>query len=782
MFLAWLFFPLLILALFTGAGLLLEALGGRRLPGVLLPALGLAALIVSVQLVTAIPGGGPFAGPLAVVLAIAGFARADRTRLVRPELGALAAALVVFLAYAAPVLASGQSGFAGYVKLDDTATWLAVTDRLAEHGAGAGGLAPSSYEATLAAYPEAGYPTGAFGPLAIGTQLAGSDPAWLFAPLLALGAALLSLCFWELARPLLPSRALRAVVCALAPQAAVLYGYVMWGGVKELIAALLIALFASLVSLLLARPPGRRELLPAAFAVAALAAVLSPGGLLWLAPILAPALAILVRRLSLRAALGQLSLLAAIAAALSAPLVARGRLLPPVEHALSDPAALINLFRPLPAEQLLGVWPALDFRIATSAPGLTAALCLALGAGAAIGLALAWRSRAWGVLLQGAAAVGGFALIALTGSPWIAAKAMACASAAILLLCLAGAATLAGRSRSPAGAVLLIFIGSGVLLSSALAYQGVNLAPRQRLAELERIGRLFAGQGPALLTEYEPYGARHFLRRLEAEGSSELRRRQVPLLDGRIAEKGEWSDTDRIDPEALFAYRTLVLRRSPAQSRPPAAYRLRWRGRYYEVWQRPKGARAPLRLALGSAPGASARPDCAAIERLARQAGPGGQLLAAPGAPARVIDLGATAHPAAWERAPGLLPLGAGQAAGRFEIAAGGRFEAWLGGSVKAEMILEIDGRVIGRARSELNPAGLYVSLGAVRLGRGRHSFVLRYGGADLHPGSAASAETGFAVGPLVLAQSGRRPLLRIPASRADLLCRGDLDWVEITR
>ena len=32
-----------------------------------------------------------------------------------------------------------------------------------------------------------------------------------------------------------------------------------------------------------------------------------------------------------------------------------------------------------------------------------------------------------------------------------------------------------------------------------------------------------AGDGPALETDYDPYGARHFLRKLDAEGASELR-------------------------------------------------------------------------------------------------------------------------------------------------------------------------------------------------------------------------------------------------------------------
>ena len=41
--------------------------------------------------------------------------------------------------------------FTGYISLDDTATWLALTDRTLEEGRSLDGLAPSSYEATLAA-------------------------------------------------------------------------------------------------------------------------------------------------------------------------------------------------------------------------------------------------------------------------------------------------------------------------------------------------------------------------------------------------------------------------------------------------------------------------------------------------------------------------------------------------------------------------------------------------------------------------------------------------------
>jgi hypothetical protein len=86
------------------------------------------------------------------------------------------------------------------------------------------------------------------------------------------------------------------------------------------------------------------------------------------------------------------------------------------------------------------------------------------------------------------------------------------------------------------------------------------------------------------MTEYQPYGVRHFLRQLDPEGASELRRRPVPLRDGRVLAKAEVADIGAFDPQAVLVYRTLVLLHD--SGRPPAAYRLVWSGRFYELWQR----------------------------------------------------------------------------------------------------------------------------------------------------------------------------------------------------
>ena len=68
------------------------------------------------------------------------------------------------------------------------------------------------------------------------------------------------------------------------------------------------------------------------------------------------------------------------------------------------------------------------------------------------------------------------------------------------------------------------------------------------------------------MTTYEPYGVRHFLRGLDPEGASELRRRFDYLRNGATLDKGESADIDRFRLDQVLVYRTLVLRRGPARA------------------------------------------------------------------------------------------------------------------------------------------------------------------------------------------------------------------------
>lgn len=783
---SWIAFPVILAVLAIGCALLVEAVAGLRVPGALLAPLGLATIVVVAQLATVSDVTAELAMPLVVSLAIAGLALSFPWRGRRPDPWLLGTALAVFAVYAAPIVLSGEATFAGYIKLDDTATWMALTDRVMEHGRSLSGLGPSSYEATLDFNLAAGYPVGVFLPLGVGRLLSGQDVAWVIQPYLAFLAAMLALSMGAIVRAFVRSRALSAVVVFLGAQAALLYGYALWGGIKEVAAAAVIALAAALVPLGIGRGKSYRDLVPLGLATAALLGILSFGGGIWLAVLLLAALAAAVQITGTGRAIRTAAQFAAITLVLSAPLLAAGSLLPPTSSPLSSATAVGNLFEPLSKLQVLGIWPAGDFRMRPLDPEVTHILIAVVAAAAVAAAVLAWRAKAFWLLAYVATASIGCAALVAVGSPWVEAKALATASPAVLALGLAGAAALIGVGRRVEGAVPLLAVAIGVLWSTALAFQDVNLAPRDQLAELEEIGDRIAGEGPTLMTEYQPYGVRHFLREADPEGVSELRRRQVPTVEGGEIEKGFWADTDRLRLDGLLLYPTLVLRRSPAQSRPPSPYNLASKGGYYEVWQRGEIGSVVEHLPLGGATDPSGVPDCGDVDRLARLAGADGTLVAAPRQATLAIPMARTLHPSSWERPErplSLFPGDAGSLVARVRLKRPGRYRLWLGGSVRGRMEARVDGRLVGADRSQLNNDGLYVELGGTRLGTGAHTIALRYGAADLHPGSGASGPNVYPIGPLVLtADDTNTPLIQVAPGQARALCGQRLDWVEALR
>lgn len=755
MLVAWVVYPLALLGLCLGTGLLVDAVCGRRLPGALVPPVGLAAIVVVGQFTTLSDGTANLTLPLLLALAVAGAGLSIPWRFGRLDPLAVAVAAGVFLVFGAPVILSGEPTFAGYIKLDDTATWLALTDRVMEHGRDLDGLAPSTYRATLDFNLAAGYPVGVFLPFGAAAALVGGELAWVFQPYVSFLAAMLALSLWQLLGELVPARGLRALAAFVAAQPALLYGYAMWGGVKEVAAAALIALAAALAPPALARA---RAVVPLALAAAALVGVVSPGGVVWLLPALA-ALAVLAwRALGPRAAAARATLFAALLAALSLPILVEG-IVPPTSKSLVGSDGEGNLRGPLDPLQALGIWPSGDFRFGPDGTVVTAVL-VALGLLAAgLGLWVAWRRRATGPLLFASALIAAAAIV-LLGSPWAAAKALATVSPAFLALAILGA-LFALRLDRPTGIALLAVVAGGVLWSNVLAYGGVSLAPHGQLAELERIGEAFPGQGPALMTEYNPYGVRHFLRDLDAEGASELRVRPVYLRNGGTAEKGEAVDTDAIAWDSLLEYRTLVLRRSPVRSRPPSPYRLVWSGESYEVWQRPEGLEGfpPQHQPLGDGELAPARkPRCGEVSGLGLLALENGM---------SGVRLVAARKPPIHDATDGNL-----------SIPRDGLYEAWLMGSVRGAVDLYLEDQLAGSARHSLQNDGGFTLLGEVQLSRGVYRARLDFGGADLHPGSGGFPRP--ETGPLLFTpRDGTGGLVSVPLEEAERLCGRSWDWIE---
>ena len=245
----------------------------------------------------------------------------------------------------------------------------------------------------------------------------------------------------------------------------------------------------------------------------------------------------------------------------------------------------------------------------------------------------------------------------------------------------------------------------GVLWSNALAYRDVNLAPRDQLAELETIGERIAGQGPTLMTEYQPYGVRHFLRDGRPRGGLGASPPPDPAARRRASSaRGDYADTD----ELAARRRCSPTGRWCCAARRPRAARRRptgWSGAasYYEVWQRPAPATRVACIAhLGLGDGLD--PDRRAALR--RRAPPGAR-----GRPGRRAGRGArrppTVVPLERTRPPGrlgragdgrtrLLPRGAGRSRPACGSRATGAYDVWLGGSVAAGWTCRVDGRAVG--------------------------------------------------------------------------------------
>jgi hypothetical protein len=189
-------------------------------------------------------------------------------------------------------------------------------------------------------------------------------------------------------------------------------------------------------------------------------------------------------------------------------------------------------------------------------------------------------------------------------------------------------------------------------------------------------------------------------------------------------------------------------------------------------------------LGLGREVDPAAVPRCGAVHRLAREAGPGGELVAAARKRIETIRPGATAHPAAWEWAGyprSLLPTTPGTLKALPRITRPGDYDVWLGGSVRPEVTLEVDGRPVGEVRRQLNNQGEYVQLGSARLAPGDHKLTIDFHGADLHPGSGGAPGP---VGPLVLSRQdpANTRVARFEPGEAARLCGKRWDWIEAVR
>jgi hypothetical protein len=817
--LSWVVYPLVVAALGAGWGVLVEQAGGTRVRGALLIPLGLAAVIVVAGLLTLFTPTAPAAIVLCAVAGAAGLVWGRPWQRLEPW--GVAAAVGALLAYGAPVILSGHATFLGYLRLDDTATWFDIVDHLTAHVPWNAGPHASTYALVYTSDVGRSYPRGAFMALGVSRGLTGIDVAWIFQPYLACCGAAIAACVYSLASPLLASPRRRAAVAFLAAQPALLYGYSLWGGVKELTSAMLLVLGVTLIRDLLARPaPRGRELLALAVAAGALLITLSAGAVAWMVPAMVILLAGWMWRAHpahsgsdrrqhwWRGPLASAAWVTGLTAACAVPLWAV------IGTFLSNDAGLFssgqstairlgNLLQPLSGFQLAGVWTVGDFRVRPGTFPTTPLVVLVILA-VLVTLAVTVRRGQSGPALYVGVALAGCAISWLVGStPWVMGKALAISSPALMASALIGAAMLSGRTRL--GLVVLGLLGLGVIWSNVLGYHDALLAPRDRLAELQRIGELVAGKGPTFINDYEVYGDRHFLRQGAPTEPAEYRTADLPTSAGVLLTKSAYADLDSFPLSTLLPYRSIVVRDSPVESRPPAIYRLIWRGRYYALYQRP--ADPSLTVArhvslgdqnvypyCGAAEGSAtlplcsvapaAVPPCRFITGLVPLARRENGHIVAYQRPAPIVLRGdQTQWPGAWAHdtsAHSLSPTRAGTATAHIQLASAQDYELWLGGSFARGFEVSVDGRDVGRVENEISDINGYVPVARLHLTPGVHSVGLTYPRSDLAPGSGDNTDTTLNEIALQPLERPQTTLLSATPADARSLCGRMLDWVEV--
>jgi hypothetical protein len=817
MILSWLVYPLVLAALGGGWGVLVEKAMGREVADALVIPLGLAAVLVIGGLFTAFSGTASIATPLCAVGAVVGIVWGRPWRRVSrwPAL----AAIGVLIAYGLPVLLSGHATFLGYLRLDDTATWLDITDNIMAHGRSVSGLPPSTYALVMSGDVGPAYPLGAFALFGVSHQLVGIDLAWIFQPYLAACGAAIALCIYALAEPLIASPRRRALVAFLAAQPALLYGYSLWGGIKELTAAFLLVLGMALAAPVIARRPERgRELLGVAVCAGGLLIAVSVGAGAWLAPAFAIvfgawAMSAWRKRAELplwwRGPLISTLWLVALTAACAIPLWA-------VVHTfLSSDAGLFNagqdtattlgnLIKPLSWFQLAGVWTIGDFRY-TAPLFPTAPLVALVFAGTVATLAVTIRQGRLGLPAYVAVALLGCLIFDLAGStPWVMGKALAIASPALLTAALIGAAMLWGRWIF--GVVLVGVLAFGVIASNLSGYHEVLLAPKDRLAELQRIGQLVAGKGPTFINDYEVYADRHFLRDGAPTEPAEYREADLPTTTGALLVKTAYADLDSFSIATLMPYRSIVVRNSPVESRPPSLWHIVWSGRYYQLYERaakpaeriiehiplgdqgqyPYCGAAENARTLGPCSIAPASiPPCTYIRKLAASARTDGATLVAYQRPLPIVIRGDDLQwPAAWyhdDVGHTLTPYTPGTAVAHIIVSSSQDYEFWLGGSFTRGFQVSVDGHSIGQAKDEIFDINGYVPMAKLHLAAGVHMVRITYPSADIWtPGTGNNEYTTLQEIALQPLQSPRSQMLSVAPGRASQLCGRPLDWIEL--
>lgn len=807
-FLPWVVFPLLVLVVSFGCGLLVERCGGWRMPGAIVPGVGLAFVIVLATLLTESTALAPATPWIIVAFAVVGWAVAiPRLKELRLDPWTLALGLCLFGVFAAPIVLSGHPTYAGYLVDGDPAFHFLLALELIAHGhRSLNDLPNDTFPSVqiMRGYLTSDYPLGADVALGALRPLTGVDVAWIYAPFMASFLTFGGLALEELIRGLVASRPLRTLCAFIAAQAGLAYSFYLISSIKELAMTWLATLLVVLMLLVLQRRPSARAILPIAVVAAASLYTLAVPAIPWIGiPLLAFVVASLwrirgaLRRPSPRPVLAVAAVIA-FAVAISEPMLAGAvTSFNTTSSVLTGASTMGELLGPLSKYEIWGIWPVGDFRrpLLLHATPVHVVIWLAI-ASSVLGFAWTLKRRAWwpALLLFG----NGVATVVLLrqATPYAASKVEAIVSITAVLAAMLGAVALS-RWWRPAGWALAVVLGLAVLWTNDKSLRAAPLAPQPRFAELSRIDNRFAGPGPAFYNLWDEEYGTYFNRRIGAyePGIYEFpTTRKGAIFPAGLAMQIPWDPND-LAPAYLQSMRLLVLGRSPVLSRPPADFRLVFSGRYYDVYRHERDPKVLTHDPVTTSPlGPRFTLSCARIGRVAAAArAEHAQLAYAPRIAVASVQASHSVHPISWVAYPPLLKDVAGTAVpgglalstiggtltSEIHVPRAGRYTVWLEGSITQRISVSIAGHRIGSVAGQIGQGGLWGELGTAYLPAGVQRVVMdRAAASRFEP-----VGTGDVLGSLVLSRgAGPPPVRTLSPTRWRSLCTTPIQWLEIVR
>jgi hypothetical protein len=794
-------YPLVLLALSAGGGLLVRRVGAGWLPGVLVAPVGFALLIATCSFATYITWLTPVAPYIPVVFALAGVgleARAGKlhaARLRGVPWGTLAA-LFAFAAIAAPTLLTGTPTWSGYSRIVDIGFQMDFSQHLAEAGRAAVGVA-SSFQVVVGKLLNIGYPGGGQATLGVTAKLIRTNVAWCYQTYHAFAAAMGALAIYSLLGRVSTSRPLRALGAAVAIQPTVLYAYALVGGIKELSTAAMLMVVAAVLA---ERLPGKgpaRSVAPAAVSISGAFAAFSVGALPWLGLLLAVLFAVTLiphgrwRTLTSWVVLGVGTVLISLPGIISAATQLSGIASSAIGGVVE--LGLGNLAAPVPAWSAAGVWLTADYRFPLEHAAMTHRLDVFVLVLAVVGFAYALARRRWVLAAMGIAAPIALQYYKAHSTAWLQFKSFTITGVFVLTLAFAGTCALAANRRrwvSLLGWLAAAVITAAVLYGNAITYHDTTLAPAARYYDLAAIGHRYAGQGPTLYPGFDEY-AEYFLR--EADGSSSVNpaKGEYSIRPG-VEEPGGVGyafNMNQFQLPYIQKFRLIVEPRSPLSVRAPSNWELAERTRYFNVWRRVRPAtEVYFHFPLSGLPHERTPEFCAKLIDTVHRAGAGATVAYVNAPPVTEVGPATGVFSNYWLPAGGaIIAYGAGSDRVALTLPQTASYSVWIAGSIGRPIKFTLDGRPLGTVAYEERYPQQFIRIGARMLSAGRHTLLLTRGGGSLHPGSGDDVDPDTReLGGIVLIP-GENPSTHVnvvPASDAERVCSAPVgyQWMEVLR